>query len=66
MDKALAYQRDVDRSTTARREAARRAGIEHRIERCMTMRRQEAPICAQMAAIEAAGVGGNGDRGALL
>jgi hypothetical protein len=34
MDKALAYQRDVDRST-----ATRCAEIEHRIERRMTVRR---------------------------
>jgi cellobiose-specific phosphotransferase system component IIB len=60
MDKALTYRRDVDQSTTARREAARRAETEHRIEHC-----QEAAICATMAAIEAVGVGSNGDGGAL-
>jgi hypothetical protein len=31
----------------------------------MTVRRQEAAICAAMVAIEAAGFGGNDDRGAL-
>jgi hypothetical protein len=60
MDKALAYRWDVDRSTTARREAARRADTEHHIEHC-----QEAAIRAAMAAIEAAGVGSNVDGGAL-
>jgi hypothetical protein len=64
MDKALVYRRDVDWNTAARRDAARRAeakrqagrriDTEHRIERCMTMRHQEAAIRAAMAAIEAA------------
>jgi hypothetical protein len=62
MDKALAYQRDVDRSTAAHREAARRTETEHRIERRMTVRRQEAAIRAAMADIEATG---NGDGAAL-
>jgi hypothetical protein len=31
----------------------------------MTVRRQEAAIHAMMVAIEAANIGGNGDRGAL-
>jgi hypothetical protein len=75
MDKALAYQRDVDQNTAARRDAARRAeteqeagrraDTEHRIERHMTVRRQEAAIRAAMAAIEVTGISGNGDGGAL-
>jgi hypothetical protein len=52
MDKALAYRRDVDRSTAARRDAARRADNEHRIERRMTVRHQEAAIRVAMAAID--------------
>jgi hypothetical protein len=67
MDKALAYQMDVERNTAGcERQAGRRADTEHRIERRMTVRRQEAAIRAAMAAIEAAGVGGNGNGGALL
>jgi hypothetical protein len=75
MDKALAYRRDVDRNTAARRDAGRRAETErlagrradfdHLIERRMTVRHQETAIRATMAAIEAAGFGGNSDRGAL-
>jgi hypothetical protein len=65
MDKALAYRRDVDRRDIAWREAARRAETGHRIEQCMIARRQEAAIRATMAAIEAAGVVGNGDAGTL-
>jgi hypothetical protein len=51
MDKALAYRRDVDRSTAAQREAARRADTEHHIERHMTVRCQEAAIHAAMVAL---------------
>jgi hypothetical protein len=71
MDKALAYRRDVERNTAARRDAARRtetewlAGRRTDFERRMTVRRQEAAIHAAMAAIEAAGISGNGDGGAL-
>jgi hypothetical protein len=75
MDKALAYRRDVDRDNAARWDAACRveterlagrcADFDHLIERCMTVRRQEAAIYAAMAAIEAADFGGNSDRGAL-
>jgi hypothetical protein len=65
MDKALAYLRDVDRRDVARREAARRTKTEHRIEWRMTVRCQKATIRATMAAIEDAGIGGNGDGGAL-
>jgi hypothetical protein len=61
MDKALAYRRDVGRNTVARRDAARSADTEHR----MTVCHQEAVIRATMGAIEAAGVGGNVDEGAL-
>jgi hypothetical protein len=39
MDKALAYRRDIDRST-----AAHRADTEHRIEQCIAVRRQEAAV----------------------
>jgi hypothetical protein len=53
------------RRAETEREAGRRANTEHRIERRMTMRRQEAAIRAAMVAIEATGVGGHGDRGAL-
>jgi hypothetical protein len=76
MDKALAYRRDVGQNDAARRDADRRAETErlagHRadfdylIEWRMTVRRQEAAIRAAMAAIEAAGFGGNGDGGGLL
>jgi hypothetical protein len=75
MDKALAYRRDVDRNTAAWQDVVRRAETEqeaarcadtgHRIERCMTVPRQEDTISAAISAIEAAGVGGNGDRGTL-
>jgi hypothetical protein len=75
MDKALAYQRDVDRNDAAQRDAdchakteqltGHRDNFDHLIERCMTVRRQEAAIRAAMAAIEAAGFAGNGDGGAL-
>jgi hypothetical protein len=75
MDKALAYRRDVDRNDAARRDAdhrveterlaGRRDNFDHPIERHMTVRHQEAAIHASMAAIEAAGFGGNSDGGAL-
>jgi hypothetical protein len=76
MDKALAYRRDVEWNTAARRDAACRAETEqqagchadtkHRIERRMTVRRQETAIPAAMAAIEAAGFGGNNDGGGYI
>jgi hypothetical protein len=75
MDMALAYRRDVGRNDAARQDADHRAETErlagrrddfdHLIERRITVRRQEAAIRAAMAAIEAAGFGGNGDEGAL-
>jgi hypothetical protein len=75
INKDLAYWRDIERNTAARRDAARlaeteweagrRANTEHHIERRITVHRQEAAIRAVMAAIEAVGVSGNGDGGAL-
>jgi hypothetical protein len=65
MDKALAYRRNIDQRDIAWWEAARRAETEHRIEQRMNVRRQEAAIHAAMAAIEAGGVAGLGDGGAL-
>jgi hypothetical protein len=75
MDKALAYRRDVGRNDAARRDVdprakterltGRRDDFDHLIERCMTVRRQEAAIHAAIASIEAAGFSGNDDGGAL-
>jgi hypothetical protein len=65
MDKALAYRRNIDRRDVVRREAARRAETEHRIERCMTMRHQEAAIRVAMEVIKAGGGADLGDGGAL-
>jgi hypothetical protein len=75
MDKALAYRRDVGRNDAARRDvdprakterlAGRRDDFDHLIERCMTVRRQEAAIRAAIASIEATGFSGNDDGGAL-
>jgi hypothetical protein len=48
MDKALAYQRDVDRRDVHRREAIRRAETEHRLERHRTLHHQEATIHVAM------------------
>jgi hypothetical protein len=50
MEKALAYQRDVER-----REGGRRAAAHPRLQRRMTLRRQDAAIRAAMVAICSAG-----------
>jgi hypothetical protein len=65
MDKAFAYQRDVDRRDVHRWEAVCHAETEHHLQRHRTMRHLEATILPTMAAIEAAGAAGYGDGGAL-
>jgi hypothetical protein len=57
MDKALAYQRDIDQN-----EASCAAQSEHRLERHQTLCRQDAAIHAAMAAIDTAD---KGDEAAL-